>query len=493
MATTYTLDPPPTAKVILRTTAGDLTLELFAKQTPLACRNFLQHCLDGYYTDTVFHRLVPNFIVQGGDPTGTGQGGESAIHHGKGFADEIHSRLKFGRRGLLGMAKGDDGGYGSQFFFTLGPTPELVGQCTMFGRVEGETVYNLVRMGEGELVEGTERPAFPVRVTGAQILVNPFEELVPRVRSAVISSATEDRRSNAKKRKRVAGKNALSFAVEDQEGEETVGVIKRTKANPKLLAVDVEKEAVEKTTTKQKNILAERSVTAPLQAKPPDPPFRPTSLAQPSPHHESSDQSADEYEHQQPSGLDRTNAEIAALTASLRQPDVQGLVSKKKEKPQNVLEAMIPAGSTRGRKRGKATDEQGAYDTFRSFQSRLARLPSALRGGDGGESPAANSHAVTNVAKENEDGDEEAALCDLHFIANCDSCRSWDADGEADAGDSDEGGDRWMTHQLSFARATRGKRVEWTKRMREIEVIDPREKAKELQQDRRQDRAKAKT
>src|SRR4051812_17511818 len=130
MAAVYNLEPQPTAKVVLQTTSGDIQLELFAKQTPLASRNFLQHCLDGYYDGTIFHRLVPGFIVQGGDPTGTGFGGES-IYDGAPFADEFHTRLKWNRRGLLGAANGggsDDNG--SQFFFTLGETPELQGKNT---------------------------------------------------------------------------------------------------------------------------------------------------------------------------------------------------------------------------------------------------------------------------------------------------------------------------------------------------------------------------
>ena len=135
MSTTYNLEPNPTAKVVLHTTTGDLEIELFAKQTPITSRNFLQLCLDGYYDNTVFHRLVKGFIIQGGDPTGTGQGGESS-YDGEPFADEFHSRLKYTRRGLLGMAntgKKDDNG--SQFFFTLAATPELQEKNTMFGRV----------------------------------------------------------------------------------------------------------------------------------------------------------------------------------------------------------------------------------------------------------------------------------------------------------------------------------------------------------------------
>jgi len=154
MSTLYNLEPPPTAKVILKTTAGDISLELFAKQTPLTSRNFLQHCLDGYYDNTIFHRLVPGFIIQGGDPTGLGTGGVSALDNGAPFADEFHTRLRFNRRGLLGMANsGETNDNTSQFFLTLDKTPELQGKNTMFGRVEGDTIYNLQRMGEGELAD----------------------------------------------------------------------------------------------------------------------------------------------------------------------------------------------------------------------------------------------------------------------------------------------------------------------------------------------------
>ena len=142
MSTSYNLEPQPTAKVLLETTSGDVVLELFAKQTPLTSRNFVQLCLDGYYVGTLFHRLLPGFIIQGGDPTGTGEGGESIYDDGRPFADEFHSRLKFNRRGLLGMANGgrnDDNT--SQFFLTLAKAEELNGKNTMFGRVEGDTIY----------------------------------------------------------------------------------------------------------------------------------------------------------------------------------------------------------------------------------------------------------------------------------------------------------------------------------------------------------------
>ncbi|EPY80062.1 hypothetical protein CB1_000872008 [Camelus ferus] len=86
----------------------------------------------GYYDNTIFHRVVPGFIVQGGDPTGTGTGGESV--YGAPFKDEFHSRLRFNRRGLVAMANAGPHDNGSQFFFTLGRADELNNKHTIFGK-----------------------------------------------------------------------------------------------------------------------------------------------------------------------------------------------------------------------------------------------------------------------------------------------------------------------------------------------------------------------
>ena len=74
MSLKYITEPVTKGKVIVRTTLGDLDLELWSKETPKACRNFVQLCLEGYYNDTIFHRIVKGFILQGGDATGTGFG-----------------------------------------------------------------------------------------------------------------------------------------------------------------------------------------------------------------------------------------------------------------------------------------------------------------------------------------------------------------------------------------------------------------------------------
>ncbi|VDP89749.1 unnamed protein product, partial [Echinostoma caproni] len=88
MSNIYVSEPATNGKVILKTTVGEIEIELWSKETPKACRNFVQLCMEGYYDDTAFHRLVRGFIVQGGDPTGTGEGGESI--YGEPF--KLHGR-----------------------------------------------------------------------------------------------------------------------------------------------------------------------------------------------------------------------------------------------------------------------------------------------------------------------------------------------------------------------------------------------------------------
>lgn len=84
----------------------------------MAAKNFLQHCMNGYYNNIIFHRMIPGFMIQGGDPTGTGTGGESI--YGSSFKDEVHQRLRFNRRGIVAMANSGKDTNGSQFFITFG-------------------------------------------------------------------------------------------------------------------------------------------------------------------------------------------------------------------------------------------------------------------------------------------------------------------------------------------------------------------------------------
>jgi cyclophilin family peptidyl-prolyl cis-trans isomerase len=114
----------------LRTEKGDIIIDLFAKTTPFTVNNFVFLVRQGFYNDTIFHRVITDFMVQGGDPTGTGMGGPG--YH---FADEFTPGLRHDKSGILSMANAGPGTNGSQFFITHVPTPWLDNKHTIFGEV----------------------------------------------------------------------------------------------------------------------------------------------------------------------------------------------------------------------------------------------------------------------------------------------------------------------------------------------------------------------
>ncbi|XP_044000634.1 spliceosome-associated protein CWC27 homolog [Gambusia affinis] len=224
MSNIYIQEPPTSGKVLLKTTAGEIDIELWSKEAPKACRNFVQLCMEGYYDGTIFHRVVPEFIIQGGDPTGTGTGGESV--YGRPFKDEFHSRLRFIRRGLVAMANAGQHDNGSQFFFTLGRADELNNKHTIFGKVTGDTIYNLLRLAEVEC-DANERPLKPHKIRTAEVLHSPFDDITPRETK---KSRREKEKEEVKKSQSKATKNfnLLSFGEEAEEDEEMVTQVSQT-------------------------------------------------------------------------------------------------------------------------------------------------------------------------------------------------------------------------------------------------------------------------
>ena len=117
----------------LRTSEGDIKVELFCEQVPRAVHNFLALCASGSYDNTLFHRNMRGFMLQGGDPTGTGKGGESIW--GGMFRDEFHENLTHSKRGIVSFANNGPDTNGSQFFITYGPQSHLNNKYTVFGQV----------------------------------------------------------------------------------------------------------------------------------------------------------------------------------------------------------------------------------------------------------------------------------------------------------------------------------------------------------------------
>lgn len=152
--------------VVLETSMGAIVVELYTEHAPRTCENFVTLAKRNYYNDCPFHRIIKDFMIQGGDPTGTGRGGASAF--GEKFEDEISSSLKHTGAGVLSMANSGPNTNGSQFFITLAPTPWLDGKHTIFGRVKSG-MRIVQRMG---LVKtgAEDRPEEDLRIVSARVL-----------------------------------------------------------------------------------------------------------------------------------------------------------------------------------------------------------------------------------------------------------------------------------------------------------------------------------
>lgn len=583
MSSHYTTEPPPTASVLLHTTAGPIQISLFAAQTPLASRNFLQYILDGYYNSTTFHRAVPGFVIQGGDPTGTGEGGESIYEDREFeidaqtgekvvFGDELHSRLRFNRRGLLGMAKMGENTYGSQFFITLADVrAQLDGNSTMFGRVEGDGIYNVVRIAEAENVEGTERPMYPFKITGGEVLEmpkgEPWASMKKRERVAKRRAPDEELDDHGKKKaktKKKKGKTLLSFA---EDGEEDTGPVLPPKAkfNTSLIGSTANKEHV--ATNGPLNPIPEKIRSVPAKTssvdQPPDSrkktaaqektkPIRRRSSSSPPPRYPHNGiqptSKSPEKNWRKPSFHDpmtqlplkdpespsrsptafppplsrpstsTLNAEIAALKASMRRTVPSAPETSRKK---SALKQLIPENSIRGRKRPRPGDTSGGGSSsskndsstlkiLNAFKARLAgadRAETTATHSSKGEMNGVNGHPANPQRKdspqEEADEDEEATVCDLHFIARCQSCSNWAAttmnsyninnrpnhpssalkptNSAAAAAEEDVESTDWMSHVLSFESDRLGKDLTWKrKNEEELVVIDPREKEREI-------------
>ena len=125
-----TIDESKSYSAKFKTNHGDINIDLFASQAPVTVNNFVFLARDGFYDNVIFHRVIPDFMIQGGDPDGTGMGGP-----GYKFQDEFDKSLVFAGPGILAMANAGPGTNGSQFFITVAPTPHLNGAHTIFGKV----------------------------------------------------------------------------------------------------------------------------------------------------------------------------------------------------------------------------------------------------------------------------------------------------------------------------------------------------------------------
>jgi len=151
--------------VTLETTQGNIEITLRPDIAPKACENFIGLSKKGYYNGVIFHRVIQNFMIQGGDPTGTGRGGDSLW--GTTFADEFSPAVKFDRPGLLAMANRGPATNGSQFFITCAPTPWLNNKHTIFGEVTSG--MDVVKKIENSEKDAQDKPKTPIKIVSVTV------------------------------------------------------------------------------------------------------------------------------------------------------------------------------------------------------------------------------------------------------------------------------------------------------------------------------------
>jgi len=155
---------------VLETSKGTITIELRADLAPKTVENFTTHIKNGYYNGLIFHRIIKNFMIQGGDPTGTGRGGISIW--GEKFEDEFNAKANFNKPGVLAMANAGPNTNGSQFFITTVPTPFLNGKHTVFGFIKGNESVKVVQALENVRTSGRyggDRPLEEQKIIKAYI------------------------------------------------------------------------------------------------------------------------------------------------------------------------------------------------------------------------------------------------------------------------------------------------------------------------------------
>jgi len=151
--------------VVLQTNQGAIELKLMPEIAPKACENFIKLAEKGYYDGIIFHRVIKGFMIQAGDPGGTGMGGESIW--GKSFADEVSPAAAFDKPGILAMANAGPNTNGSQFFITTAQTPWLNMRHTIFGEVISG--YDVVQKIESAATGANDKPISEQKIIRAYL------------------------------------------------------------------------------------------------------------------------------------------------------------------------------------------------------------------------------------------------------------------------------------------------------------------------------------
>ncbi|KAJ7777088.1 cyclophilin-like domain-containing protein [Mycena metata] len=455
---------PTNGRVIIDTTVGEIDIELWSKETPKTCRNFITLALEGYYDNVIFHRVVPGFLVQTGDKTGTGGGGESI--YGEPFEDEIHPRLRFAHRGIVAMANnGTKNSNDSQFIITLDRADELHGKHTLFGRCMGDTVYNVMKIGEMEL--GNDgRPLYPPKIKSIRIVDNPFDDIVPRITAA---------------EKRAQHRAREEAQREREEAERRKGA----KKNVQLLSFGEDEETAPVTFAK-KAIVRPDLVDDPQAVVVPDFVAAPTKSApravvdddRPKKKNDDITKIREKHAQEVASSANSRKSEIEKMEAEIRslarrggdsddELDAMRQAKKGKTTKSYLEEELAKYAKGRGlHKKGKRRDEGDVLAALSSFRGKLASVTVEE------EMPAVAQDDDLAVKDENGDGGEEGETKEAPKLGY-----NEDPGMEVD----DDAG--FMSHALRFPKDDG---EESMKAERDYEVIDPRQRGARAKEEERE-------
>ncbi|KZT07530.1 cyclophilin-like protein [Laetiporus sulphureus 93-53] len=419
---------PTHGRVIIDTTAGEIDVELWSKEAPKACRNFIALAMEGYYDGVIFHRIVPGFLVQTGDRTGTGAGGES--FYGEPFEDEIHPRLRFSHRGLVAMANnGTKDSNDSQFFITLDRADELHGKHTLFGRVVGDTLYNVLKIGEMEIDENG-RPLYPPKIKTVRIVDNPFDDIVPRItaeekRTQQRAREKVQREREEEQRRRGAKKNVklLSFGADETAEEEPVIIKKKPIVRPDLLEPE-QPISIPAVIAPAKEKLSKSKATSS------EPSAQPKKLSMKEKEDSEIIKIREKHAQEQAAQSNARKTEIEKMEAEIRRLARRGAESdedepsRKRQKKSYLEEEMGKYTKGRGvHKKGKRRDEGDVLAALNSFRSKIKSTAPELKpeveqiptDGEGAKGGAGVEPATGEEVGMEVDADTDFLAHALHF------------------------------------------------------------------------------
>ncbi|SCM16077.1 peptidyl-prolyl cis-trans isomerase, putative [Plasmodium berghei] len=220
MSEVYSIEPKTCGKVIIYTSLGELEILLFSNECPIACKNFIQLCLNNYYNKNKFFRVIPKFLIQTGDHTNTGLHNEYAFKEP--FQNECNSRLKFLYMGCVAFANLniDNPSNGSQFFITLDKSEWLNNKSTLFGKVAKHSLYNLIKFNNIKTNKNDEPIEDIPYIEYIKVIENPFHHLIPSIRYEEDKLKQKKEESSEIKPKKSLKPNLLSFTFEGSDADQ---------------------------------------------------------------------------------------------------------------------------------------------------------------------------------------------------------------------------------------------------------------------------------